>query len=186
MKDFLTKLQEQPYETRIRILWGTVICTGIVLLVLFVFSIKSTLNGVDGKKLIDLSIASDKQQAQTEIAYASVERVERSNQNLKIYFNFNNPTDDILTIPQLADITLVAEDQTLNPQTITDRQGNVFVQKILSHTQNFGILVFPATTAATGTLNFSQMYLEKNSSNFFQQKLELNLKDLAQPTKVRN
>lgn len=186
MVDFIKKLQEKPYETRLRILWGTVMVAAIALVIIFVFNIKNTLQGVDGKKLIDIDNSSNQANVLSEIPYAEVERVERTEKVLKIYFNFKNPTDDIVNISKLTDITLIFDSNTLKPQSMTDRQGNVFVQKILSHTQNFGILIFTPINTNLATLTFDQMTLEKSPSNVFQQKLELNLDELSETTKVRN
>jgi hypothetical protein len=181
-KNTVSKLQSLPYATRVKILWGTVLIVGIVMVLLIAQSIKSSVNNVDGSLI---KIDDTKATSTSPIDYASVERVESDDKFLKIYFNFNNTTNDILNVSKLADIKLVVKEGTLAPQKITDRQGNVYVQKILSHTQNFGILIFPATTSKNATLTFDQMYLEKDLTNSFQQKLELNLEELSKPTGVR-
>jgi hypothetical protein len=186
MKDFLTKLQNQPYETRIKILWGTVLAAGFILVIIWVLSLKSTISGIDGASLIQLNPTTTSNTKQTEIAYASVERVESTAQFLKIYFNLNNPTDDILNTAKLQNITLTFTGNSIQPQSMTDRQGNPFVQKVLSHTQNFGILVFSASPVHQASLTFDQMFLEKNSTDVFQQKLELNLDELIKNSNVRN
>ena len=186
MADFIKKLQEKPYEVKVRILWGTVIGAAIILVVILVFNIKSTLQNVDGKKLIDLNTPSSQTTKDTEIQYASVERVERTEKVLKIYFNLNNSTDDILNVSKVSDITLTFDGNESKPQSMADRQGSPFVQKILSHTQNFGVLTFAPINANLATLTLDQMYLEKNPSSIFQQKLELDLDKLTETTKVRN
>src|SRR5258708_17631500 len=128
MTDFIKKLQEKPYEVKLRIIWGTVIGAAIVLVVILIFNIKDTLKNVDGKKLIDLNTSSGRTAANTNIQYASVERVERTAKVLKIYFNLNNPTNDILNVSKVSDITLAFDGSEVKPQSILDRQGNPFVQ----------------------------------------------------------
>jgi len=185
MKNFIEKLQAKPYETRVKILWSSVLVTGVILVAIFVFNLKNTVSNIDSKDLIKLN-PDTKTSPLTSTAYVLVERVERSSSLLKVYFNYNNPNDDILNVSKLSDIILNVENDNLIAQKITDRQGNIFVQKILSHTQNFGILYFPATTAKNGTLILDQMFMEKTPSDIFQQTLELNLEELSKATNVRN
>jgi hypothetical protein len=182
--DIIRKIQDKPYETRVRILWATVGIAGIVLVAIFVFNTKNSLKDVDGKELINIDVPSTT--AMTQTPYASVERVERTEKVLKIYFNFNNPTDDILNVSKLSDISLSFDNSKLNPKNITDRQGQAFVQKILSHTQNFGILVFDPINSGQVTLTFDQMSLEKNPNNIFRQELNLNLDELTETINPRN
>jgi hypothetical protein len=154
---------------------------------IFVLNLKHTIGKIDKKSLIKLG-ASSKEMTRTTTAYADIERVERTEKLLKIYFNFKNPTDDILNIPKLEEIALNVGATELRPQKITDRQGKIFVQKILSHTQNFGILIFPpsASDRDQASLTWNGMFLETNPDGKFSQKIELNLKELSQPAKVRN
>ena len=118
--------------------------------------------------------------------YITVERAEVAGQNLKIYFNFNNTTNDILNISKLTDITFNIDNQQTNPTQMLDRQGQTFVQKNLSHTQNFGILVFPNPHATTGTLTFNQMFFEQTPDKILTQTIDIDLKQLEQSTKLRN
>ena len=73
----------------------------------------------------------------------------------------------------------------VHPQQLTDRQGSAFVKKVLSRTQNFGILTFSAINSEEGTLTFDQMFFEKNPQQFFKQILDLEFDKLknnnAQP-----
>ncbi len=186
MKNFISKIQEKPYETRVRILWSTVGVAAIILVAVFVLSVKSTLKNVDGKKLIDINQSATSTNDVTTTPYAAVERVERTEKVLKIYFNYHNTTDDILNISKIADITLTFEDNSIKPQAMTDRQGKTFIQKVLSKTQNFGILTFSPINTGKAVLTFDQMFFEKDPSKIFQQKLELNLDELSKPENLRN
>jgi hypothetical protein len=186
MRDFITRLQEKPYESKLKILWGTVFVAAVILVVIFVFNIKNNLKGVNTKSLIQSNNSTASKTALSDTAYASVERIERTDNLLKIYFNFNNSTDDILSISKLEDIDLSFNNDRIKPKTITDRQGKPFVQKILSHTQNFGILTFDRLNTDDVKLTFDMMFFEKDPSKVFRQDLELNLNELSQPIKVRN
>src|SRR5258708_14471938 len=167
MTDFIKKLQEKPYEVKLRILWGTVIGAAIVLVVILIFNIKDTLKNVDGKKLIDLNTSSGRTAANTNIQYASVERVERTAKVLKIYFNLNNPTNDILNVSKVSDITLAFDGSEVKPQSILNRQGNPFFQKILSHTQNFRVLPLLPTISKLSNPTRNRMSMEKKHQHFF-------------------
>ncbi|GEM_PF-2418930 len=185
----IEKLQQQPQATRIKIVWAGVAIAALILFVIWVFSLRSTiknLNGVDLIKLPTSEPTNNQGQIQTATPYATVERAESTALNFKLYFNFNNSTNDILNLPALTDITLKINNQTIKPTKITDRQNQPFVQKILSHTQNFGILIFPKTNADAADLNFNQMYFEQTPNALFNQKIKLNLKDLEKSALLRN
>ncbi|OGE80099.1 MAG: hypothetical protein A2660_00525 [Candidatus Doudnabacteria bacterium RIFCSPHIGHO2_01_FULL_45_18] len=185
IKKFLTKLQAKPYETRVKILWGTVIVIGILLIMFWVSDLKGTIKGIDTSNLVDLN-PSDQNTVLTKTPFAAVERVELSGTLMKIYFNFTNSSDDILNVSKLNDVSLNINDTSLTPQKMTDRQNAQFVQKVLSHSQSFGILTFEAAAAKTATLTFDQMFFEKAASDILQQKLELDLEQLTKSEKIRN
>ena len=69
---------------------------------------------------------------------------------------------------------------------MTDRQGQLFVEKVLSNTQNFGILVFDNLEAESATLTFNQMFFEQNPTQILSQKFELDFKKLQQDSNLRN
>ena len=183
--DLISKIQKKPYETRVRILWGTVLALAVIIFIAWIFGIKSTLNNVNKSDLIKINNPTTTT-PQTNTVFARVERVELGRDQLKVYFNFNNSTDDILNISKLEDVSLQINSATIKPAQITDRQNAPFVQKILSHTQNFGILFFPATDAKKANLIFDQMFLESQPANLFQQKLDLNLSELNSKAQLRN
>jgi len=187
MKDFISNLQKKPYETKIRILWGTGIVAGIILVVVWVFSLKNTIQNAGNEPFLPTTASvSGSTSPQSQTQFVSVERVEKTTSSLKIYFNLNNQTDDILNIPSVDNITLNSSGNTTHPVTILDRQSQPFAQKVLSHTQVFGILAFPATPDTQGTLTFDQMFMERTPDQIFQQQLILDFKKLNQDPKVRN
>lgn len=185
MRDFIGELQKKPYKTRVKILWGFTIGFGIILIALWSVNLKSTIKNSSGEPLI-LNEDSGPELAQDESNFVTVERVEISSSALRIYFNLNNQTDDILNVSKIGNIELTTEQGTINPTRILDRQNQTFVQKVLSHTQNFGVLVFPSVSAGTGKLTFNEMFLEKNPDQLFQQTLELDFSKLNQDSTIRN
>jgi hypothetical protein len=178
----IERLQKLPYNTRLKILWISFIVAAIGLVFLISSSIKNSIKNNSGD-LIKLDKVSPLPETTT--AFASVERVEQTDKNLKIYFNLNNTTNDILNVSKLSDIKLRVDDSSTAATELTDRQGKPFVQKILSQTQDFGILTFPKTEADEAELIFSGLFFESNTSNIFQQTLKLDLEKLNDATNVR-
>ncbi len=183
MSDLITKLQELAYPTRVRILWITFLIVATGLTVLIIQSIRSTVSNAGGNLT---KIELTKSLPESETTYVSVERIEGDSTLLKVYFNLNNTGTDILNVPKLTDIDLKTGEDFLHPQKITDRQGKPFAQKVLSKTQVFGILYFPATSAHTATLTFNGMFLELQPTRTFRQTLNLDLDKLSKQSEVRN
>jgi hypothetical protein len=183
MTNPITKLQELAYPTRVKILWVTFLIVAAGLTILIIESIRNTVTNAGGNLT---KIESAKPLPESDTSYISVERIERDNNLLKIYFNLRNTGTGILNVPKLTDINLKAEEDVLNPQKITDRQGNLFAQKVLSATQVFGILYFPTTDARTATLTFNNMFLELEPTRIFRQTLNLDLDKLSKQSEVRN
>jgi hypothetical protein len=184
IQDFVTKLQNLPYQSRVKILWGTVGVMAVLLIVLWVINLKSSIGGEEQSGTD--SGQNTAENIQNDVSYASVEWVESSSTNFKIFFNFNNTTDDILNVSSLSDIELNYNDSKINPTKILDRQGSAFVEKVLSHTQKFGVLVFPPLTAQKGELTFNQMFFDQKQSDFLTQTLKLDFKELKETDKLRN
>jgi len=184
MKNFLETIQKQPYETRVKILWGTVVAVVAVLLIIWGFGLKNTLNKVD-KTAFTVPANNNGAKAQ-EINYITVERVEKNGSIMTIYFNIENNTPDILNFSTNQDITLTADDRSAYPTEVKDRQNNNFVQKVLSYTKQFGVLKFTGITSDTGKLTFNNLSFEQKQSQTLTQTLNLDFKELNQKTKVRN
>ncbi len=161
---------------------------GVILIVVWVLNLKSTFNSVDPKSLIGTSsgATTTNNSVLTKVSYAQVERIEQTSLTFKIYFNVNNTTDDILNFSTLTDITLQVDGQTYAPKQLLDRQGTPFAQKILSHTQDFGILVFGPIAGDRGTLTLDNMSFETANNSTFKQELNLNFSDLKNSLKLRN
>lgn len=185
MRDFIGELQKKPYATRVKILWGTTAAFALIIIVLWSINLKTTIKNSDGQPLVQAPDTIN-QLNQTESNFVTVERVEINNSALRIFFNLNNTTDDILNVSKLSSIQLTTEKGTTSPTKILDRQNQTFVQKVLSHTQNFGVLVFPTTDQKTATLTFNEMFLEKNPNQLLKQTLELDLAKLNQDSTIRN
>lgn len=183
MKNFLSELQKKPYETRVKILWGTTAVAAIVIIVIWTFTLKDTVGNIGP---ISLTPSGQINKNQSEISVITIERAERINNNLRIYFNINNATDDILTFSKLEDVELELSSGKKQPISLLDRQGLPLVQKVLSHTQIFGTLIFDNTEETEATLKFNNMFFEKAPDNTLMQTLPLNLQTLIQNSEVRN
>ena len=185
MRDFISDLQNKPYATRVKILWGTTIGFALILIIAWAVSLKTTIKNTSGQPLITPPVQGDNAN-QTEANLLAVERTETAGNILKIYFNFNNQTDDILNVSKLEDITLITASEQQKPSKMLDRQGQTFVRKILSHTQNFGVLVFDPVAENEATLTFNKMFLEKNPDQLLKQTVDLDFSKLNQDPTVRN
>ena len=187
IKKSLENLQDKPFATRVKILWLTVGVVAIGLIIIFIFNLKSTVSNLSVQDLINLSNRSsqtDSEQLETQLI--QVERIEKANNSFKIYFNVNNESQNILNFPKSEDITLTVEDRSYHPRQISDRQGEPFVQKILSRTQNFGILIFDSINGDEGKLILDNLTFEESSATTLKQELDLDFKQLLNPVEVRN
>lgn len=185
MKDFIANLQKKPYETKIRILWGAGLTVGVILIIVWIFSLKGTIQNSGNPTFVPTTTQSSTS-TKSQIQFVSVERVEKTTATLKIYFNVNNPTDDILNIPSSDNITLNSADSNTHPQTVQNLQNQPFARKILSHTQVFGLLIFGTTADTQGKLTFDQMFMEQTPDQMLKQELTLNFSRLNQTPQVRN
>lgn len=183
ISQWLSKLQKQPYKVRIRILWITVLIVAFILIVLWFSSLKQKIANLNTKNLL----ASPEQQTLEESGrYVSAERIETSpSGSSKLFFKINNPTDDILNLPKIDGIKLEVDNQTINPLKIYDRQNHPFVSKVLSHTENFGILIFSELNAQKANLIFKDLYFEQHPEVIFNEKLELDLDKLKKIQELR-
>jgi hypothetical protein len=184
MNNFLDELQKKPYGTRVRILWGTTAVVAIIVIIIWGISLKASIKNTTGKSLVTPPVS---RQDQSDSQFATVESMETSKDQTKIYFNLNNPSDDILNVSPLENISLTINNETISPSALQNRQGQPFAKKILSHTQIFGVLIFPATTEGDqGTLLFERMFLEKSPDNYLKQSIDLDLNQLKTDSKLRN
>ena len=60
------------------------------------------------------------------------------------------------------------------------------MQKILSRTQNFGILIFDSINGDEGKLILDNLTFEESSATTLKQELDLDFKQLLNPVEVRN
>ena len=178
LNDFIQNLQQKPYETRVKILWATVVVVGILLIGLWVLNLKSTISSTD-QQSSSVAAATKSQSPATQTNYLAVERAEVKDQTVKLFFNLNNTTSDILNVPNISNITLETSDKQFQPSKITDRQGQPFVQKVLSHTQAFGILVFENVNVGKADLIFDQMFFEPSPDQTFSDKLSIDITQLS-------
>lgn len=184
LKDFITKLRHKPYETRIRVLWSTTAVLGIILLVLWGYTLKSEIGNLNGTQLLDLPNLDLSQD--TPPKFIKVERIEETATVLKIFFSVNNDSADILNFSSVEEIELSANNTTYQPVQVLDRQNKPFVVKVLSHTENFGTLVFPPVNSDLASITFKDLHFEKQPETIFQETLKLEVAKLKKDAQLRN
>lgn len=183
--NFLQNLQNKPYATKVKILWGTVSVIGTILIVIWIASLKSEINQLQPNPTNTASNNSGQKTIVLAGNYIRVERAETTDGGMKLYFAVNNTTDDILNFSKLTDIKLNVSDGNLTPIKLTDRQGKPFVQKILSHTSNFGTLLFSLKDAGVRQITFGQMYFERSPEKIFSQTIDLDFSQLKKALDLR-
>lgn len=184
MKDFIQNLQNKPYATRVKILWGAVSIIAVVLFAVWTLSIKSSVSELPGGNILgsnEIKTFAERNEDITQIEYA-----ETTSEELKVYFKISNPTTDILNFSEASDITLTIKGKEYHPKQVVDRQENPFVKKILSKTTNFGILVFDKIEGDEGTLVFDQLSYEKSVEDTFKDENNLIFEELKPLNKLRN
>ena len=179
IKQLLTRLQNKPYETRVKILWSATLIAGILLVGIWLTELKST---VLSPVRQDESVSS----SNSAIKYISIERTEIDGESTKLFFSVNNGTDDILNFATINDIRLDQDQSGIKPIKLLTRQDKPFVTKILSHTQQFGVLVFGGKLSDGGDLTFDQLFFEKHPENIFKETIQIDFDQLMKTQELRN
>ena len=180
--NYINRLQNLSYKTRVRILWGTAAIAAIALIAVWSFNLRSDFKTVNTGDLLGDTATG----AQTQNKYVKVERISTDDQGLRIYFSIENPTDEILNFSPVDAINLEFGNAGIKPLSILNRQDQPFVQKILSHTTQFGILVFGPIEAQKATLSFGNLFFENSTQASFKETLELDLDKLNKQEELRS
>jgi hypothetical protein len=187
--EFIRNLQKKPYAVRLRILWATTALTSIVLILIWVFTIKNGIGNLNGQNLFNVSPIQDQGQETTiqESNHITIERVELSeHESFQIFFKIKNPTKNILNFSPADKIRLKAGGSSLAPLQILDRQNNAFVKKILSETENFGTLIFSQTEANKGQITFDGLFFEDDPGVLFRETIDLDFLEQNKSQELRN
>ncbi|MGE5392353.1 MAG: hypothetical protein ACM3NH_01285 [Candidatus Saccharibacteria bacterium] len=179
-KSYLERLQQLPLSTRVKILWVTVVVIAAGLVALWFINLKSQISRLDTDNLLpglNNSVVAQK--------HVTAEWAETKDDKLRVYFKVTNETNDILNFPQLSEIKLQTEDKEISADNVTDRQGKPFVKRVLSKTENYGVLIFPKIDAEQASLLLDQLYFEMKPSELFSEKVDLNFNDLNQAPELR-
>ncbi len=183
IQSFINNLQNKPYQTRVKILWGTVIASTLILIGLWILGLRSEFGNLDKQSVLGSNTQVSTISAQH---YTQIDGAEIANNQLLIYFSVKNDTGDILNFSKPADVKLTVNGKDNNPSKITDRQNQPYVQKILSHTQNFGIAAFDISQFKSGLLTFDNLSFENNPQSTFKEQVNVDLSKLSQPKDIRN
>ena len=177
LSHYIQQIQKLPYRSRVKILWGTTVSIAIILVLVWVATIKLSIKPINTDAL---QIKSQ----QTE-RYIKVERLELANGTTQIFFSIKNTTDKILSFSRAEDIILNIGDTGLKPTRILTRQNKPFVQKILSNNEEFGILVFGELEPDEATITFSNLYFENTPETVFEEAVEVDLGKLPNEQPIR-
>lgn len=183
-KNFLKNLRHKPYATKVKILWTITVSVAVILVIIWGYTLRNQISKLDGEKLIDLPDL--RNQPQVESKFVKIERVESSAKELKIFFSVKNESNDILNFSRAEEVGLEANNSTLVPLYLLDRQNKPFVQKILSKTENFGILIFPPVQADHAVITFKDLYFEKTPQELLKETIKLNLDELTKDQTLRD
>ncbi|HYE22660.1 MAG TPA: hypothetical protein VD998_03675 [Verrucomicrobiae bacterium] len=185
MRFSLKALQEQPEDVRVKIMWTVTAIIGVAILAVWLVSTKNQIQNTDTS---DLSFLTGvlKNETTTDNQYINAEWIERSNGKLKVYFKVNNPTNSILNFSKSIDVSLKIGDQTQVAEELKNRQESQFVQKILSNSTEYGVVVFTDIPGDRGEITFGQLFFENQEQTIFTQKADLNLKELNKPLELRS
>ena len=180
----LSKIQNLPIQTRIKILWTIVIVIAVGLAGIWVFSSTKQIKTISKNDLPGMQPpppppSSNSISAEPE--YTAVEWIERKDNKMLVYFKLQNPTANIMNFSKANQITLTINGQTQNPSLITDRQGNPFVAKALSQSQSFGIAEFEDRAGDKAQLKFDNLFFENDPTKIFNETFDLNLDKLIKP-----
>jgi hypothetical protein len=156
--EIIQNLQNKPEQTRTRIFWSASTVAVIVVVAVWLVSFKNDV------KNITLSGSQTTANATKESTphYLSLESSELKDDHLLIYFSAQNDTGDILNFSQISNISLIIDGKKYQPSKITTRTNTDFVQKILSQSQNFGVLTFEKITKGYGQLTFDNLFFEQS------------------------
>lgn len=182
LSGLIERLRRQPYPVRVRILWLTSGTVAVLLLFIWIASVQQEIHQLDPEQSIKMP---DQAAESATAAYMAVERVAAGAEGWEVWFRVHNPTDDILNFSAIDEITLQVSGLTLSPTQLWDRQNQPFVQKILSRSENFGLLIFPSLEAVSAELIFRDLYFETTPEMVFQETIRLDIPNLTQSQELR-
>lgn len=195
---FITKLQQRPYEERMRILIFTTTICAVILGAIFLTLAKlqpqspqnnqnnildtlkqTAANTGEGLSKISSDVASQLQDYKLPADYhaVSMKKFSVSADKLVIEFEANNPTIDILNIfsANYSNVVLKDEVSTSSPISILTSDQIPFPAKILSKMKLAGLITFPKPKTSQVTLEISNVYFETRTDTPFTEKLDINL-----------
>lgn len=213
-RNYLKKIQQRPYEDRVKILWTATAIIAVVLAVLlgvyFKYKTSSSSNNPDDSQVLESlkSQASDLKLGFSELkaqlsgqasVFSSLPEnyqavtikdyfVRTQNNLLVINFEVTNPTADILDFlsGDRSSFTLDDGGTILQPKLLQTDLGDPFPIKILGKQTKSGTVVFPQPQSATATLRAAEMFFESQPSAKFLQNITINISKAVPQIKGTN
>jgi len=177
--DWITRLQNKPAHIRQRLALGLTLAAGLIVGVVWlaqIGQISFSKSDLPQFPINDALNATNR---------TKVEWAETTDDKIFIYFKISNETSDILNFPPAETIRLAADGQAAQPESITDRQRQPFVKKILSQTTAYGLMTFPKITSGRGELTIDEMSFENSPTTFIKEVIRINLEELSKPESTR-
>ncbi len=167
-----------------RILWLTTIAAAIIILAIWSVGFKKEFAQINGSAASNQITVTTPQVAA--LHYLKVDGSEVTNGKLLVYFSLDNDSNDILDAPKTSQIKLTDGRDTYTPSAVSDRQSQPYPQKVLSHSQAFGILTFDQTNIKKADLTFDSMFFENSQDKTFKETATIDTDQPFEASKLRN
>jgi hypothetical protein len=177
----LERLQGLSHSTKSRIVTVAVLISLLVLGGLWINDTKHNLSGIDNSTVLP-----DLGNVLGATNYIAVESYEEKGGKHYIYFKVQNNTPNILNFSKIENIKFEVGNQTLTPQSVTDRQQSSFVTKVLSNSTIYGMIIFEKFDGDSGELKFNEMFFENDPNNVFRESIEVDLSKLKPVEELRS
>lgn len=175
-------LRSREPHVKNRIVIVVVALAGIGLTSAYFNGIQKQLASIEGQELIPNTGT-----VLSATNFITVEAAEKKDGKTYIYFQVKNDTSNIMNFSSKEKISFQSNGNSVNPEKIANRQGQAFVTRILSNTQEFGTLIFPNLDSDRGTLNFENMFFESETGEkTYNQSVEVDFGKLRPVEELRS
>jgi hypothetical protein len=175
-------LQQLPIKARMRILWVSVAIIAVALIFIWINSLTNMVGKFNLSEITNLGPEAQK----TEVSqYVTVESFEKYGNKIALYFRVANNTNNILSFSRPGDVTIVTDKKSQKVISMKKRQGTEFAKKVLSNTEEFGILEFDDPDTDNFKLSFDNLFFENDPEKLLTEIVAINLKGLGKPVELR-
>ncbi len=175
-------LRSRSPEAKNRIMVSVIILAVVILGALWVNNIKKEVSALNPPgEVADASLVSTEERI-------VIEGMETILGKKYIYFKVKNNTNDILNFSPIEKIQLESNrGEVLRPEKILGRQDKIFIKKVLSNSEEFGILVMPDFEQDRYIRAvFDGMFFEQQQDKVFKETLEVDFSKLTPLQELRS